>query len=300
MAKIRRVSFNVKPGVEIVGDYYTNTSGRRAVIIVPGFSEHRSCYRALADFLARDFNVLSIDLNSEGDSSGDFDLNQMAEAVDYLQKSLRNDYGMKKIGAVGTSIGGMAIGIAAAKGSLLDCICLLSTAASVQDVAHVPKWFLAALGYLMPQWLLRRIVIFADRKEYEHERWHARHMHGIGSAYRHLLHFGALKISDISKLIRYAANAPRLYDYAEKIRQPALLAYGGNDTHTWLENSLPSKKIQALFLRIGSKKKRIIIVSGADHSFNTHTQPDSCFNQEPKFQFVKEEIRSQFKKYLSN
>jgi len=293
------VTADIMPGVELVGNFYDNLSNN-GVVLFPGFNEHRSSLDELAKKLNKaDLKVWYFDINSQGESTGSFNMNQIIESIYATESGLRQRYGLRKLGAHGNSVGGMAVGIAAAKNSPIECMCLTATPAGLQDI--FPEWARNLLSYA-PQSVLRYItiardIILSSSNQNYRERTHKQFKTEKG--YQPYAQWGAIKIYDPKELMESINRAPRLDDFAFNIMKPVLFVYGGEDQTIGIKDSELPSEVKDMYKSIRSKDKRILVVKGADHSLNTVTDTDDCFNQDPKFAFVKDHIVEHFAKRLN-
>ena len=283
---------------ELVGTFYDSSSDK-GIILFPGFTEHRSSLDETAKRLNKHFKAWTFDINSQGESTGDWDLKQMTQSVHEIQEQLRKRYGLKKLGALGNSIGGMAVGIVAAEDSdSLDAVCLTTTPVGLQD--YTPDFINKIISYI-PQQLFRAVTLSFDRWASERNENYRKKTHSqfkIKRGYRPYAQFGALKISNLKKFMGYIRDAPRIDEYVHFIEQPILFIYGGNDKLNGIKNNELPKSLKNMIDKTGSKQKAVFVVEGADHSLNTKTQIDDCFNQDRRHQFVKEYIVNHFTEHL--
>jgi pimeloyl-ACP methyl ester carboxylesterase len=293
-----KIRIDVGQGITLVGDYYDSPSDK-GIILFPGFTEHRFSLGETAKILTPEFKTWVFDINSQGESSGDWNLKEMEKSVYEAQKHVKDRYALSKIGALGNSVGGMAVGVAVAnRDSNLDCICLLSTPAGLQDFAH--PVMLAALG-LIPQPVIRMITIAYDKfeslvNENYKNKTHAQFSTEKG--YRPYAQFGALKIPNIKDFVGWISQAPRLDAVADKINKPTLMVYGGEAGFFGIKHGVLPQNIIEMYASIATRDKELVIVEGADHSLNGHTRIDDCFNQDQNYQFVKEEIFNHFSHFM--
>jgi pimeloyl-ACP methyl ester carboxylesterase len=301
--KGEKLTIETSDGVVITGNYFDNNSNK-GVILFPGFTEHRSSLEDTAKLISTDFKTWIFDINSQGESSGNFDLNEMQRTVYEVTKFLKGKYSLSKVGAFGNSLGGMIVGMAAAqKDNLLDGICLTSAPAGLQDA--VPEYAINLLSHA-PQSLIRLGLIAYDKVESaKNENYRLKtHAQFKGEkGYKSYAHFGALKISDIKELAKGFATAPRLDKFVEKIKCPTLMMYGGESRLFGIKGGILPESIQNMYDRLGvlaleDIHKELIIIEGADHSLNEKTKIDDCFNQDKKYQIVKSIIHNHFSKYL--
>jgi len=283
---------------EIVGTFYGNLSSNIGILAFPGFTEHRSSLDELCKMLSKEFKVWAFDINSQGDSTGNWDLREIIESVYEIQRCLKDHYGLRKIGAYGNSIGGMAAGLNANEGSNIESICLTSTPAALQDI--VP-WYNRLLLKSIPQSLVRYGTIQYDKTEsLKNENYRNKsHVQFLTKEeYRPYAQFGAMKIPSLKNVMKWIGKAPRLDKYAGEITKPALLIYGGEDHMLGIKDSKLPKKIQRMYYSIASKEKMLVIFKGADHSLNSKTQTDDCFNKGPEYGLVKKFIMDHFGHYF--
>jgi len=294
--KFRMVIFD--QATELIGTIYDNKESNKGVLLFPGFTEHRSSLDELAKQLSEHFKVIAFDINSQGESTGKFDLSSIADNIYHTHKNIKRFYKLEKIGAFGNSIGGMGIALAATRPrSRFDALCLTSTPANLQ--AFFPK----VLGYILkktPQSLVRAGTILFDMlesvKNPEYRNKTHKQFHN-GKFYQPYAQLGALKIKNLKEIIEAIETAPNLGYYAKKIKTPTLFIYGGNDKMLGIKNSKMPKNIQKMMIRVKGKK-HLIMADRADHSLNIRTKMDDCFNQDKKYSSIKKSIVTYFKHYL--
>ena len=204
------------------------------------------------------------------------------------------------MGAVGNYVGGMSVGLVASQpDSNIDCLCLNTTPAGLQDV--FPKYALNLLN-IIPQSVFRFATIAYDKFEglrNENYKQKTQSQFKKDGVYQKHAQFGALKVHDVKEFVRLIRTAPRLDEYIQNITQPILFVYGGEDRAVMnIKNNQLPKEIVNLYERTKSKDKRLLVVSGADHSLNEKTKIDDCFNQDQKYQSVKQETLNHFLEYL--
>lgn len=129
------VTVTTRDGVTLVGSYLPGPPGpadgrRPAVLLAHGFAGHRRkpAYAYLAQCLARDVAVLTLDLRGHGDSTGrstlgDREVLDVRSGVAWLRAA-----GHGWIGLVGVSMGATAVLRAAGMGpaGLVDAVCSVS------------------------------------------------------------------------------------------------------------------------------------------------------------------------------
>ena len=272
----------------LVGDYYDSPS-RKGIILFPGMAENRYFLEDTARALNKEFKTWVFDLSSQGESSGNWDLKEIARSVIDVQKYARQRYSLSKVGAFGHSLGGTAVGIAAANSSeSLDCLCLSTAPAGIQD--HLPGIGKMLLN-TVPQSLVRLGSIALDKYQYWDSENYRNKVHpqfNKNGNYQSYAQFGALKVPDAKKIVEWISNAPRLDDVAGKLTQPVLMLHAQNDIILGIKNGELPYNIGQTFVKIGSKDKRMIVVKGADHWMNKSTKPGDCYNNSPEYQFVKD------------
>jgi alpha-beta hydrolase superfamily lysophospholipase len=293
-----KLKVTVQGGISLAGNFYENCSANNGILLFPGVTEHRSSLEGLALELSSEFKVWTFDINSQGESTGDFDLEQMQKSVYEIGKYVKKKHGLSKIGAYGNSIGGMAVGLVAAQEDFFYGVCLTSVPAGIQDV--VPGYLSSLMNYV-PQSVLRFGTIVFDKLESRKNNNYKMKSHGgfyDGKKYKKYAQFGALKIDNIRNLSMWISNAPRLDDVAKKINSPILLIYGGEDSLLGVKRGVLPDKILNMYKNIGSRDKDLMVINGADHSLNLKTEPDDCFNQDKEFSFLKRNILKHFSYYL--
>ena len=303
-----KVKCELKEGVTLVGDYYDSPS-KKGIILFPGFTEHRSSLEDTAKYLNLDFKTWTFDINSQGESSGNWDLKQMTRSACELVNQLKKKYHLSKVGAMGNSLGGMIVGLNATKtNSNLDSICLISTPSGLQD--PVPKQ-VQLLKYFS-QSIVRlgtiafdKIELVRNNKKYKNKSHSQFFQEGEYKPYAQL---GAIKIKNIQDTLNWVNESPRLDSVAKYISQPTLIIYGGEDKLLGIKNGVLPEKIEIMRNNFNNKNTKLIIVPGADHGLNIPNcsengvlnilklidNMDKCFNSDGKYQFVKTEIYNHF------
>ena len=294
-----QIQVKVNQNTLLVGNYFESAS-KNGIILLPGFTEHRSSLEGIALSLSKEFKIWLFDINSQGESTGKWDLAEMQKSFTYLYQYILHRYGLSNIGAYGNSIGGMSIGLTAAQcNSDLKAICLASTPASVKDIIPLA---LCALIKIIPQPLIRYATILFDKnetknnpayREKSHRQFYSYH------SYQDYAMFGAMKIQNIREIIEGLQKAPSLSRVAKQITLPVLFIFGGEDHFLGIRKNALPENISRMYDRVASTEKELCIVLGADHSLNTTTKTDENFNQDSKYQFVKEMVFSYFMKNLS-
>jgi len=296
----QKVIVDTQNGAILVGTFRDNSSSNIGIIMFPGFSEHRSSLDDISEKLSNYFKVWNFDVNGQGDSTGTLlDIMEMHESVDYIAKNFKSYYGLKKMGGFGNSSGGMAIGITAAKDhSILECICLTTTPAGLQDIV---KWYMRGLLKIIPKFLVRYGTIIYDKKVSKKNENYRNKSHvsfKTEHGYQPYAQIGAARIPNHHQMLNTIKNAPRLDAYAQDIHQPILFIYGGEDKLNGFKHSKIPKKIRNMYNNVIKVGKDILVVDNIDHGLNTKTKADDCLNQDPKYQFVKQRIIDFFCKYL--
>ena len=297
-----RVEIDTQNDATLVGRFFDSASNK-GIIMLPGITEHKSSLYSFAKQLnGKGFKVWAFDLNSQGESTGNWDISQMQGSVEYLQRNLKKRHGLKRIGAFGNSSGGMAVGLAASrKDSDLECLCLTSTPSSVDSVTSKT---LLKLAKHIPQGLVRAGAICLDKLQVdllknENYKSNSHPTFKTQEGYQPYAQIGALKIPNFRGFVESVLAAPKLSEHAQDIHQPVLLVYGGNDDVIGIRSSRLPANIQALYDSIGSKEKRLIVVPGANHALNEGKMiMDECLNQDPEYSWVKPEVNDHFCKYL--
>lgn len=129
------VHFTTVDGVKLSGWWFPGSSDA-AVVMVHGWGETRDKWNADAKYLvSRGLNVLAFDLRAHGLSGGahstmgDLEDHDVAAAIDFA----RAREGVARIGAVGFSIGGMALAEEASERGDLDVVVLVGTDPSMRE-----------------------------------------------------------------------------------------------------------------------------------------------------------------------
>ena len=157
---LQEIHFPARGGdKQLAGWYVPHAAGRHAVILVHGMSssrtaEYRGQFSDLVGVMYRSgFAVLSLDLRGHGQSDDgrlSFSINEHRDvlgAYDYLRAQ---GYGPRHIGALGISMGGASVLVAAAREPGIGAVVSDSAFAEISSVLH--KSFQRRTG--MPTFLL--------------------------------------------------------------------------------------------------------------------------------------------------
>jgi len=118
------------------------------------------------------------------------------------------------------------------------------------------------------------------------------------TGYQNYAQIGALKIPSAKKVLEWFENAPKLEDFVDKINQPTLMIYGGEDRMLGIKNGELTDKLKKMYQKLGSKNKNLMIIPGVNHCFNEITFPDEDLCKDPKYDFMKEAILKHFEKWM--
>lgn len=293
----QKIAVTTTEGIELIGTFYEG-KGNKGVFLLPGFTEHRSSLEEMAQSIQKaDCHVWTFDINGQGESGGSWNLTEMIKSVTEIERTIKKRYGVTKLGAYGNSIGGMAVGIAATEDSSdIDCLCLVGCPTALQDV--VAPWQRALLRNVSQAVLRYGTIIFDGVVALMNENYRnlTHRQFTEDGNYKPYAQFGAMKIPDIGKVIEDIENAPRLDDAVEKLTQPVLYVYGGEDKVIGVTKGILPEKIQRMTVK--TRNKECIVVEGADHSLNTKTKIEDHFNQDPQYAWVREHIVRHFMNYI--
>ncbi len=286
-----KVSVLTSNGADIVGDYYPNDSNK-GIIMFPGFSEPRDLSKTLAEELSKTYKVWSFDLNSQGESTGRWNLEDMVSSLKEVQKEVKKHYSLEKLGGHGNSTGGIITGIiASSKENVLDAICLTSTPLDLQSAfdEKYRRW-LKRLPQSLVKWgAVKAYKWLMDKSGGEQKEDRIR-------SERDHLKLGSAKIYDIKEAVKSIDTAPKLDDYAENITNPVLFIYGGEDTTSGFAKGKPPERINKMYKKIKSKEKQLKIMTNLNHRLYPVPQPKE--NIPPKYYLVQKDIVEFFKKHL--
>ncbi|MBI4918439.1 alpha/beta fold hydrolase [archaeon] len=286
-----KISITTSNGAEIIGDYYHSDSNN-GVIMIPGFSEPRDLSEMLAQELSKDFKVWSFDLNSQGESTGNWNLEDMVSSFKEVQKEVKKNYGLEKLGAQGNSTGGIITGvIASSEESVLNAICLTSTPIALQDAfdEKYRKW-LKRLPQALIKWGAVKAFKLLQKKHGGEQR------EDRVKSERDHLKLGSAKIYNIKKAVKDVDTAPMLDEYSQKITAPLLFIYGGEDHTSGFKDGKAPERFNKMYSKIKSKEKQLRIYPKLNHRLYPVPQPKE--NLPPKYYLVKQDIAEFFKKYL--
>jgi alpha-beta hydrolase superfamily lysophospholipase len=298
-----RMELDTQNGAVLVGNFFDSGSNK-GIIMFPGITENRFSLYDFARRLNQDgFKVWAFDLNSQGESSGRWDIAQMQGSAHYIQRELKRKYGLKRIGGFGNSAGGMAMGIAASRNdSALECLCLTATPNSIKQV--VPESLIKIASYV-PQPLARAIARGFEKVQksiLKNDKYEIMPRSAFKSEeeYRACAQFGGLKIVNLKEAAKCALVAPKLSDHVKDIHQPTLLVYGGEDyAINGIQNSQLPENILNLYDSLGTRDKKLVVVPGASHALNSPPiKMGDCLNQDPKYSWVKDEVSGHFCEYM--
>ena len=290
---------HLKNGISLSSDFYDNKE-KKGIFLFPGFTEHKQSLDSIAKKLSSEYKTWTFDLNSQGESTGNWNIKEMQESAYLAIKKIQKEHDLKKIGGFGNCVGGTFLGVLSAQDpEIIDCLCLTSTPAGLQDV--LPSQALNILKYI-PQSFLRQGTIMFDKIMTKTNTNYKQKTHlqfKKNNKYQKHAQIGATKITNIKNIINAVKNAPRLEDYAQQTTQPILLIYGGEDTDVVkIKNGILPKNVRNMYDKINTTNKHLLIIPGADHSLNEKTKMDDNFNQDKKYEFIKEEIKKHYQTYM--
>jgi len=102
------INFKSTDGIKLSGWFIPNNKTKSAIIVMHGYPADKANLLGMAEFLAKDFNVLLFDFRSFGKSEGSYttagylERNDLLGAMNYLEK----EKNITKIGLYGFSLGG--------------------------------------------------------------------------------------------------------------------------------------------------------------------------------------------------
>ncbi|HXR75256.1 MAG TPA: alpha/beta hydrolase [Bryobacteraceae bacterium] len=146
------VRFHSSTGIDLVGRWFRGTN-RSTIVLANGYGDTQDQMLPIADFLHRaGFNVLTYNMRARGDSGGDYvtlgvyEQKDLISALDYL--CARSDVDPQRIGALGISMGGAVVILAAAQDKRIQAVvddCGFSDAPSViaasfEHFIHLPAF----------------------------------------------------------------------------------------------------------------------------------------------------------------
>ncbi len=211
----------------------TNNKEKSIIVLCHGFSTSKDgrTYTRLEDILTqRDLSTFRLDFFGHGESEGKFEDITTSEAVDDVLSAIRflKDSGYVKIGLMGSSFGGLASILAAAKSKEPYVLALKSPVSNHLEV-------------------LSNRFTTKDR-----EYWRKKgfvEMTGVDDEW-HRLNYS------------FYEDAERIdgYEAAQKIRIPTLIVHGDEDETVPLKQS---KKTAGLIANC-----RLEIIKGADHTYS--------------------------------
>lgn len=162
--KSQSVRFKTRDGITLAGRFCSGAS-RTTIILSHGYGDNQDQMLPWADFFhAAGFSTFTYDMRSRGESGGDAvtlgarEQADLASVVDYLVT--RSDVEVKKIGALGVSLGGSVSILAAAQDQRIgavvddsgfsDAANVVST--SFQTFLHIPAFPFAPVTIRFAQW----------------------------------------------------------------------------------------------------------------------------------------------------
>ena len=146
------LSFHSSTGINLVGRWFRGTN-RSTIVLANGYGDTQDQMLSIADFLHRaGFNVLTYNMRSRAGSGGEYvtlgvyEQNDLISALDYL--CTRSDVDPQRIGALGVSMGGAVVILAAARDKRIKAVvddCGFSDAPSViaasfEHFIHLPSF----------------------------------------------------------------------------------------------------------------------------------------------------------------
>src|SRR5258708_7161796 len=131
-AKYEEVSFTSADGTRLAGWWVPAPDPRSVIILCHGMSFHRGQMLPWAEFLWKaGFSLLIFDFRALGESGGDLctmglhEPDDVLAAVDYVES--RGDARCLPLGALGFSMGGVAVMLAAARDTRIEAISTLGS-----------------------------------------------------------------------------------------------------------------------------------------------------------------------------
>lgn len=146
------LSFHSSTGINLVGRWFRGTN-RSTIVLANGYGDTQDQMLSIADFLHRaGFNVLTYNMRSRAGSGGEYvtlgvyEQKDLISALDYL--CTRSDVDPQRIGALGVSMGGAVVILAAARDKRIKAVvddCGFSDAPSViaasfEHFIHLPSF----------------------------------------------------------------------------------------------------------------------------------------------------------------
>ena len=106
--KYEEITFKSSDGIKLNAWFIPNNKTKAAIIVMHGYPADKANLLGIAEFIARDFNVILFDFRSFGKSEGKYttvgylEKNDLLGAINYLEK----EKNMTRIGIYGFSLGG--------------------------------------------------------------------------------------------------------------------------------------------------------------------------------------------------
>ncbi len=282
----------------VTGDlfYSQQAPSNNMILLFPGFAQSSHSFYALGNYLRVNFNVLIADINSDNSvlRRKNGNLYELKTIVECSEKYAREKLGATKVGAFGHSLGGVAVGLAAAdKNNSLDCLCLASAPAGMQDVITSKRrlalniFKLAMLNFYVQE--LAEIVN-GNKKPDRHSRYKA-----LKLSMKRTRNSWNISLNALQGELDYQ----RLDEVVKNITIPTLFVYGGRDeTLLKIKNGVLPEKIFDMYNNLGSCEKKLFIEPLADHNLNICSTKTDQFSAEPYDSLVKGEILRHFTKYM--
>jgi alpha-beta hydrolase superfamily lysophospholipase len=274
-----------------------HNNSKNAVLLFPGFTEHRTSLEDVAKKLYNNnFSTFYFDINSQGESLGEFSVRGIARSVFMLAHEIKKKYNFKKIGLFGNSLGAMSCAYAVKEDLPVEGLFLSSCPNSINDFLSE---FNASLLKKAPKPLINTYLKINDIKNTIKSKNYRNKTHKLIKENKQM-YYGALKITNHKVLFSQIMSSPKSETYFNKINVPTFMLYGGNDKCLGITKSKLPPNLDKLFNQLNIKNSERKVIENADHSMNKKTHADDKYNSSIEFSFVKDEICNFFKKYLEN
>lgn len=212
---------------------------RSAVLLLHGFCMNSNQLRAYAkELAAKGYLCIAYDARGHGRSGGRLDIPAMVEDVGAIADALRREQGIKSIGLIGQSMGGLVSTVAAARFKKVSAIILLSGGVDIRShwssmKKHIKQYIsVGRVAHRMmkrdiggiPWWTLGKPV----------------------KTYKGMMH------------------APSAMDHAKEVKIPLLSIHGARDVF------VPFESAKRLYEAVASENKELMVLDGDHDLCATH------------------------------
>lgn len=206
---------------------------RSAVLLLHGFCMNRLQFRRYAKELAeKGYLCIRYDARGHSESRAKLDIHAMVDDVGAIIKWLRKEHGIKSVGLIGQSMGGLVSTVAAAKFKSIGAVAVLSAGVDIRSHGRH---------------ILKRISKYPDVVRFFYR-----------VAKRGTSAVSWRTLSAPIEAYKGMTRAPSAMDYASKVKVPFLSIHGARDVLVQFDAA------KMLYEAVASDNKELMVLD-ADH-----------------------------------